>query len=71
LAGSQRKVTTSSGEEKTVIADDAYIERSIYDPNAEVVEGFSKNLMVSYKEQITTEEVKEIVQFLKTLNEKK
>lgn len=71
LAGSQRKVTTSSGEEKTIIADDAYIERSIYDPNAEVVEGFSKNLMVSYKEQITPEEVKEIVQFLKTLNEKK
>ncbi len=71
LFGSQRKVTDSQGNEKTITADESYIERSIYDPNSEIVEGYSKNLMVSYKEQITPDEIKEIVNYLKSLNEKK
>lgn len=71
LFGSQRKVTDVQGNVKTITADESYIEKSIYDPNSEIVEGYNKNLMVSYKEQISPEEIKEIVNYLKSLNEKK
>lgn len=41
LAGAPTKLTTGS----TVTADDAYIERSITDPDAEIVAGYSAGIM--------------------------
>ena len=57
----------TNDKEREITADDEYIKRSIYEPNADVVKGFTKGMMVSYKEQLTDEEVGEIIEYLKTL----
>ena len=51
-----------NGETKEVIAGAEYITRSIYEPNAEVVEGFTSGLMPSYKGMISDEELKLIIE---------
>jgi cytochrome c oxidase subunit 2 len=56
-----------NGQEKQVKADDAYITKSIFDPNAEVVKGYSPGMMISYKNAVTEEEIKQIIEYFKTL----
>lgn len=57
----------TGGTEREVTADDEYIKRSIYDPNADVVKGFNKGMMLSYKGQLTDQDVAQIIEYLKTL----
>lgn len=57
----------TGGSEREVTADDAYIKRSIYDPNADVVKGFNKGMMLSYKGQLTDADIAQITEYLKTL----
>lgn len=57
------------GTKETVLADDEYIRRSIYDPNFEIVEGFNKGLMQSYKGILNDEDIDKILVYLKALNE--
>ncbi len=45
--------------------DEEYIKRSIYDPNADVVDGFNKGLMLTYEGMVTEEEVELIIEYLK------
>ena len=66
--GSQRTVNTN-GEEREITVDKEYIQRSIYEPNHDVVKGFNRGLMLSYKGQITEEEIDMIIAYLKELNE--
>ncbi len=66
--GTERTVITN-GEEREIVADSAYIRRSIYDPNYDVVDGFNRGLMLSYKGQISEEEIDMIIAYLKELNE--
>lgn len=66
--GEEQLVETKSGD-KTVIIDRAYIERSLLDPDAEIVKGYSKGLMQSYKEIITDKDIDALVEYLTTLNE--
>jgi cytochrome c oxidase subunit 2 len=66
--GTTRTVTTGR-EQREVLADEEYIIRSIYDPNADVVDGFNKGLMLSYEGMVTEDEVKLIIEYLKALNE--
>lgn len=67
LWGAERQVADESGKKLKLNADEQYIKTSIYEPNKHVVEGFNKGLMVSYKDAITEEELKQIVEYLKTL----
>jgi len=61
-------VTVSTGgNEHEITVDDEYIKRSIYDPNADVVKGFNKGLMLSYKGQLSEDNVKQITEYLKSL----
>jgi len=69
LYGTIRKVTDSNGKTKSIKADDNYIKNAVYDPNAEIVDGYNKGLMISYKESVSEEELKEIISYLKSLNE--
>ena len=39
----------------------------IYDPNADVVKGFNKGLMLPYKGQLSDDDVAQIIEYLKTL----
>lgn len=56
-----------NGKEKQVKVDDAYIQRSVFEPNADVVKGFSPGMMLSYKGQVTDEEIAQIIEYFKTL----
>lgn len=66
IYGTTRKVKTGP-ESREVVADDAYIHNSIYNPNADVVDGFNKGLMLSYQGQLSEDDVKQIIEFLKTV----
>lgn len=64
--GSQRTVAAGNTE-RTVTADEAYIISSIYDPNDEIVVGYGRGLMQSYRELLTVENIAVITEYLKTL----
>jgi len=57
----------TGGSEREVTVDDAYIKKSIYDPNADVVKGFNKGLMQPYTGQLKDEDVTLIIEYLKTI----
>ena len=69
LFGSQRNEVTPSGLKK-IMADTTFIRRSIYDPDAEMALGFGKSLMKSYKGLVTEQDLKTIIEYLKTLSGK-
>lgn len=66
LYGSKQQVI-SGNTEREVTADDEYIKKSIFDPNADVVKGFNKGLMQPYVGQLSEDDVKQITEYLKTL----
>ncbi|MDX9883808.1 MAG: cytochrome c oxidase subunit II [Prolixibacteraceae bacterium] len=66
IYGSERTVITGK-EKRQAVADDEYIHRAIFDPNADIVEGFSKGMMLPYTNQLSEEDVKLIIEYLKTL----
>jgi cytochrome c oxidase subunit II len=66
LFGSKRTVE-SDGNEIQVVADSIYIKNSILDPNMEVVKGFSKGIMKSYKGIIKEEDISKIIKYLETI----
>jgi len=70
LYGSKRVVITDQGE-KEVDAFDDYIKRSITEPNAEVVKGYNKGLMQSYKDVIKGEDLDKIVDYFRKASEQK
>lgn len=63
---SERTVVTG-GATRQVVADQDYIHRSIYDPNADVVQGFGRGLMLSYEGMLSEQDVEYIIEYLKTL----
>ena len=64
--GEEQTVETN-GQERQVKVDEDYVKRSIYDPNADVVKGFNKGLMLSYKGQLSDDDVANIIEYLKTV----
>lgn len=60
-------VVETDGKEREIIADDEYIKRSIYEPNADIVKGYTKGMMVSYKAQLKDDDIDKIIEYLKTL----
>lgn len=65
--GKEHTVVTGK-ETRKVLVDEDYIKRSIYDPNADVVDGFNKGLMLSYTGQLSDDDINNIIEYLKTLN---
>lgn len=59
-----RETTLSDG--KKVSADENYIRKSLMEPNAEVVEGFTP-LMPTYKGQLSDEELNHLIAYIKSL----
>jgi cytochrome c oxidase subunit 2 len=57
----------TDGKERTIKVDDEYIKRSILDPNADIVKGFNKGLMLSYKDQLSNDDIAHIIEYIKTL----
>jgi cytochrome c oxidase subunit 2 len=58
----------TNGKERKVIADAEYIKNSINNPNDDIVKGFNKGLMRSYKNELTDDEIEQIIVYLQTLS---
>lgn len=69
LYGEQQTVIRD-GAEVSVTVNDDYIRKAIFDPNSEIVKGYPKELMQSYKGSLSDDDVSKIIEYLKTLNEK-
>lgn len=63
-----REVKLSDGS--TVKADDAYITRSIIDPDAQIVAGYEAGGMPSFADVLNADEVKAIVAYIRSLGDK-
>ena len=66
LYGKTETVTTD-GKERKVTVDDEYIVSSIFDPNKDLVLGYSKGVMKPYKGIVKDDETSKIIEYLKTL----
>jgi cytochrome c oxidase subunit 2 len=60
-----RKEKLSDGSE--VVVDEAYIKESIWKPAAKIVEGYGPVMPAMYEGKLTEENVKDIIEYLKTL----
>ncbi|MFN2168269.1 MAG: cytochrome c oxidase subunit II [Anaerolineae bacterium] len=59
---------TELADGSTVTADEAYIKNSILNPNAQVVAGYPSNVMPqTYADQLTDEQINDIVEYIKSL----
>jgi cytochrome c oxidase subunit II len=67
LYGTSR-IVTRDGKQVTVTADENYINNSIYNPDSEVVTGFPKGVMKSYKDILKEDDAKIIIDYFKTLS---
>ena len=65
-----KQVVIREGKEIMLTVDDEYIKRSIYDPNIEIVKGYPKGLMQSYKATLSDYDISKIIEYLKTLHDK-
>jgi len=68
LWGETQTVTTGR-EERQVTVDEDYVRTSIYDPGADVVEGYNPGLMQTYTGVVSEEDVGLIIEYLKSMNE--
>ena len=66
LFGKTEKVKTGD-KEREVVVDEEYIKTSIFDPDKDVVVGFPKGVMKTYKGVVSDDDVKSIIEYLKTL----
>jgi cytochrome c oxidase subunit II len=66
----EKQIVVRDGKEVTVTADEEYIKKAIMDPNSEIVKGYPKGLMQSYKGTISDADLAKIIEYLKSLNEK-
>jgi cytochrome c oxidase subunit 2 len=57
-------IVIEDGKERTVVADEAYLQRSILDPNADIVKGYPP---VMPKQQYSDEEVKALTDYIRDL----
>lgn len=61
-----RLTVLTGGKEREIIADDAYLRRSLIDPQADIVKGFPP-IMPSQKGQLSQTEIDALVEYLETL----
>ncbi len=61
------QLVETNGETREILVDDEYITRSIYEPNADIVQGYMRGLMISYENIISEEQVADIIDYMKTL----
>jgi cytochrome c oxidase subunit II len=58
---------TTGGKVRTLTVDEAYIKRSILEPNADLVKGFNANLMQPYKGQLNEKDISNVIEYIKSL----
>jgi cytochrome c oxidase subunit 2 len=58
---------TTNGVARKVLVDKAFIQKSIYEPNADIATGYAQGVMKSYKGIVTEKDIELIDQYLKDL----
>jgi len=66
IYGKTEKVITN-GAERSIVVDDSYLKTSIFEPDKDLVVGYPKGLMKTYKGLITEEEANKIIEYLKSI----
>jgi cytochrome c oxidase subunit II len=66
----EKQVIVRDGKDVTITVDEEYIKKAIYDPNSEIVKGYPGELMQSYKESLSEDDILKIIEYLKSINEK-
>ena len=66
LFGTTEKVVTN-GKERSVMVDDAYIKTSVFDPDKDVVVGYQKGIMKTYKGIVSDDDLKKITEYLQSI----
>lgn len=61
------QAVVTNGQNREITVDSAYITKSIYEPDADVVEGYRKGQMVTYKNQLSEEDIKMIIEYFKSI----
>lgn len=61
------QIVETDGLAREIVVDDAYIVKSIYEPNADIVQGYMRGLMISYENMITRDQIDDIIDYMKTL----
>ena len=64
----QTKLIMADGSTKTVMADEAYLLKAINEPDSEIVEGYAGGIMPSYAGLINDDDMKAILDYLKTIS---
>ena len=64
IYGAERVVETN-GIDRKVVADSTYIKNSIINPNDDVVKGYPKGIMQSYKTVLKDDEIRQIIEYFK------
>jgi cytochrome c oxidase subunit II len=65
----EQQTVIRDGKEVVITVDEAYVNKAISDPNAEIVKGYPRNLMQSYDGVLTGDDVAKIIEYLKSMNE--
>jgi cytochrome c oxidase subunit 2 len=63
------QMVETNGVAREIVVDDEYIAKSIYDPNADIVQGYMRGLMISYENIISKEQIDDIIDYLKTMDQ--
>lgn len=66
LYKSEKDIITD-GDERTIVANDEYIIRSIKEPEADIVKGYAKGLMQSYTDLLSEEDMDKMIDYIKTI----
>lgn len=61
------EIVETEGAEREIVINEEYIKRSIKTPNADIVKGYMKGLMVPYDKILTDEQIDQITDYLKTV----
>jgi len=64
-----KAIVETNGKEREIKVDEAYLKKSILEPEADIVKGYPKGSMPSYKGQLTDEQIDKIIEYIKTLSE--
>ena len=68
LFGSERQVRTPEGQQRTVVADEDYLRRSILFSTDEIVQGYEP-VMPSFRGQLSEEQITALVAYIKSLQD--
>ena len=61
---SKTVIVMTEGKERNIVADEAYLRRSILEPNADAVKGFPPIMPPG---KMTEDEINEVIQYIKEL----